>query len=266
MNITRAVFFTCMIAFLVLITGLAAKAENINYKSSPGETRKTEAVREQARACYKAGKYDEAVTLFEKAAAADPGDASIWLDIGLVHMARKENESAEAAFRKALEVDTGNARAHLNLGVLALNREDFTTAEAEFQAAIKLRPGWPEALANLGGLYLKQGKKDEAMKEFQAALDADPKFLIALYNMAVLHKQNHDWKKAQETYGRILEIDPGAPMAHLEVAALYTNRLEQPAKAIYHYQRFLDLSPPGPMREKVRRSIQNIGGAETSTE
>jgi LysM repeat protein len=67
--------------------------------------------------------------------------------------------------------------------------------------------------------------------------------------------QAYDFAGAIESFERAIEVNPRNASAHFELGVLYDQRVNDPATAIYHYQRFLRLRPESPMADNLRQRI-----------
>jgi tetratricopeptide (TPR) repeat protein len=65
----------------------------------------------------------------------------------------------------------------------------------------------------------------------------------------------NDIAGAIEGYKRVIDKRPGLARAHLELALIYDTHLEDYVRAIYHYERYLELRPNAQEREHVRGLI-----------
>jgi LysM repeat protein len=65
-----------------------------------------------------------------------------------------------------------------------------------------------------------------------------------------------DFKGAIESFEKALEANPKSASAHFELGWLYDQKETDPAAAIYHYERYLRLSPNSPKAEMVTNHIQ----------
>jgi LysM repeat protein len=64
-----------------------------------------------------------------------------------------------------------------------------------------------------------------------------------------------DYAGAIAAYQRALEVNPQSASAHFELAWLYDEKIPDPAAAIYHYGRYLELQPNAGNSETVRSRI-----------
>ncbi len=64
-----------------------------------------------------------------------------------------------------------------------------------------------------------------------------------------------DYRGAIDAFGRALEVNPHSASAHFELGWLYADKTSDPAAAIYHYQRYLELRPGAENAETVGQHI-----------
>lgn len=124
---------------------------------------------ESGNAAYDAGRYDQAVAAYEKAAALAPWSAVALLNEGNARYRQADFNGAMASFTQAAEAAasagdrTLAARSHFNLG------------NSAFQAGDLHRQDPKQALP----LY------EESVDHYRAALELDPQLLDAAYNLEV---------------------------------------------------------------------------------
>jgi tetratricopeptide (TPR) repeat protein len=170
-------------------------------------------------ALRKAGSHDEAMQVFERAAALAPtavGDESPHAQMADIALEKKDRKRAIAELTALFAVDFENldaaeqlaallkedgvndpaklrpvyerivalnpysGEARSSLGRVALQRNDYDFAAREFRTAIALKPIDPAvAHADLAESYLKSGKRDEAKRQALAALEIAPAYARA---------------------------------------------------------------------------------------
>lgn len=67
--------------------------------------------------------------------------------------------------------------------------------------------------------------------------------------------KNLDFTGAVESFEKAVEVNPRSGPAHFELGWLYDQKEADPAAAIYHYERFLKLSPNSGKEEMVKTRI-----------
>jgi LysM repeat protein len=88
---------------------------------------------------------------------------------------------------------------------------------------------------------LPSGPKDEEKEQF---------FLAGKSRVNTM-----DFKGAIESFEKAVEVNPKSAPAHFELGWLYDQKESDPAAAIYHYQRYLKLSPNSGKEEMVKSHI-----------
>lgn len=99
------------------------------------------------------------VSFWENAAAASPGRATNWSDLGAMYLLDGRPDSARGAFLKALELDPRCDSAAFNLGVLAMAAGDARSAESWWLRTVEINPLYLDARHNLTLLCLGRGDR-----------------------------------------------------------------------------------------------------------
>lgn len=124
-------------------------------------------------------RWKQALTAYQKAAAADPKSARALSLCGLANLRLGERDAAAQAFTGALAIDPAEASAHIGLGGLALEARDAGAALAWLDAMPQ-----PEAAVVRGRALLLRGSEQDAeaaLAEARAALTALPASVEARY-------------------------------------------------------------------------------------
>lgn len=66
-----------------------------------------------------------------------------------------------------------------------------------------------------------------------------------------------NYKEAAQYFEEFLNVCPRSPLTHYELASIYNDNLDDPLKAVYHYQRYLELDKNSPDAENVAKFIEN---------
>ena len=96
----------------------------------------------------------------KKARKAGRQDADIYVNLGMVELARGENGKAMAAFKASLDIDPDHLAANYNIGSLALAHRDYQLAAKAYLVVARAYPEDPEIQASLG--YAFQGLQEHA--------------------------------------------------------------------------------------------------------
>jgi protein O-mannosyl-transferase len=136
---------------------------------------------EEGLILMQAKRWTEAQAALLRAVAITPDDANVLNALGLLAWQHAGNlDEAAAYFSRALsvhtEADDFNASLHSNLGAIYGEQGRFSDAIAEFKIAIQITPNDPEYLTNLGTAYAAIGRLRDARRELEAAIAAAPDY------------------------------------------------------------------------------------------
>lgn len=177
--------------------------------------------------CAEGGRFDEALALLQRAAAAAPASPMIHNNLGSIHLLQGDLSRAAACYERALQIDPGLVEAQQNLGVVLRRLGRHAEAINWLNRAIMARPGLLEARCNLAGALLDSGQGEQARSELEAALRLNP-----------------DYPPAHEWMGRVCA------------------KLGQREPAIRHLRRFLELAGPRGEASEARLLLANLGAGE----
>ena len=118
----------------------------------------------------RAGKKDEAIAEYEKAAQFNPSDLDSQVNLATAYLERGRAGDAERVFKWILATDSDHAAAENGLGLIAIERRDSAAARGYFERAVQLDPDMLEAQLNLGLIYEMAGDRARARSCFKAFL------------------------------------------------------------------------------------------------
>jgi tetratricopeptide (TPR) repeat protein len=153
---------------------------------------------------FKRGEYPWALSLLQECSTSPflQREPEVFYHLGMTHYMLGEEQPAILAFQRALELN-----------------KDF--------------PGKDEAQRRLDRLSMKAPSADPAtLRELEKELAAQPGDPILLARMALAYEQTGAFDKAAAIYEQTLKRNPKNTSAALKLAQLYSERLNQPAKAM----------------------------------
>src|SRR6185436_19591758 len=151
---------------------------------------------------------DRALQELQEAFNKEPGKGQIYIDIGQVHMSKRDFKAAEEAFRKALAIDSKLFRARIALAQLYIVTGEQDKAEQELLAATKADPENENLLHLLGIFYSRTRQLDDFESLYQDLLKRKPDSLVAKKRLAELYLTKNDAKKAKDYIEQILKAAP----------------------------------------------------------
>jgi tetratricopeptide (TPR) repeat protein len=121
-----------------------------------------------------------------------------------------------------------------------------------YQMAINADPSSFDAHYNSALLAFQIGDLARSLPGWEWALAIEPDSLNARYNFALALKQAGYAHDAASELEKILEGKPADSRAHLSLANLYAQQLNERDKARKHYLRLLELDPRNPQASAIR--------------
>jgi tetratricopeptide (TPR) repeat protein len=245
--------------------GLAYKEQGLyNYalrsfkKARKFKKRYFEALNNMANTLELKGKYYEAIRLFKRILKKKPGFAQAHNNLGIAYQRKGQLELAKESFIKVLQLDPYHLEAHNNLGIWYKNTGLYDKAIEEFKQVLTLKPDYAEVHCNLGAVYNNKGWYDEAINEFKEALRLKPHFVDAINNLGNAYKGKGWYNQAIEAFKKTLEINQDLAIPHLNLALIYLYQKNDNKKALYHFERALEIEPNFPQADAIKEKIEEI--------
>jgi tetratricopeptide (TPR) repeat protein len=148
--------------------------------------------------------------------------------------------------------DRPGAEKFFNLGAQAHRDGKLTSAITEYLVAVKTDPAYFEAHYNLGLAAFEAGNLPRSLSAYEQALSIKPTDSNTRYNFALALQQAGHVRDAANELEILLTASPRETRAHLTLAQLYAQSLNQKSRAREHYQRVIDLDPKHPQATPIR--------------
>jgi Tfp pilus assembly protein PilF len=162
-------------------------------------------------------------------------------NLGVFYQGEGKLKEAKEEYEKVLSLAPSHVEAHNNLGVVYKDLGKLDMAIAKYRKAITLDPQYRKARSNLAtALYLK-GDLESSISESRSAIVLDPNDLEGYNILGLIYKKQNKTQEAIEMFRKALAIDPGHPQTHYNLAMMLEELGNLPG-AIFHYQKFVDLS------------------------
>lgn len=179
-----------------------------------------EALRLLGQALARAGQFDRAVEILERARELASDDVEIATELGLAYLEVADLAGAEAELRRALERDDLAIAARSALGrVLEIAGREEEAAQV-YREALSLLPSFGEVAYALAELERRRGRLDAAIEVQVDLLTLDPYHLDILCQLGEVLLEAGRSEDAEFAFRRVLRLDPGHEGALQGVAAL----------------------------------------------
>ena len=190
-----------------------------------------------ATQAMQSGRYEEAARLYQGLVQKDPGNAQVWMSLGMAQLRLGAADQAVEALSRTTDLKPDLANAHMFLGI-AYSQENKLAAAAEaLQQEIRLQPDSAEAQMWLGVVELKAGHPELATEPLDHAAALAPKDLSILEYRGQAHSD-----VAHDSYAAMARIDPDSWHVHKVQGHLYAMQ-NQHAEAIAELQKALKGAP-----------------------
>ncbi len=136
-------------------------------------------------------------------------------------------------------------RVYYKKALTALYDDDLDKAETILIQLIDSNPDFAGPQANLALVYYKKGAYKKAKNEIKKTLELNPDLPEALNLSGMLEIEDGNIQQARELYLKALVLNDEYANAHHNIALLYDIYFQDIEKAIYHYQRYLELTKTG---------------------
>ena len=242
-------------ALLMLDSGQWAKArEQLEWilKRSPNHVR---SLFNLGRAVYAQKDYDAALKHYYDAIYLMRGDyPEAFLNVGLAHSARNENEAAVYAYQEAIRLRPAYPEAWYNLGLIYLDNKEYDNALNAFQSALEYDKNYAQAWFNIGVIYARLNKNDLAIDAYKTALAIRPDYQFAKLNLAIRFVKNKQYGDAISLYRSVLEEDDSYATAWYNLGLAYRETKDY-AAAELAFRKLLTLEPDS---MKAHRALARV--------
>lgn len=127
-------------------------------------------------------------------------------------------------YRSVLAEDPHNLAANIGLGNALFDAGQWRDAIKYYDQALRLNPHNADVVTDKGTCYRNLGMTDEALREYEHAITIDPTHQNALYNLGIV----------------------------------YSHEKKNGAKAVYYWQKLLDIAPKHPQADYIHATIDNF--------
>jgi len=122
---------------------------------------------------------------------------------------------------------------------------DVNLAEAALLKAIEFSPDQPNAYLLLANLYVEAGKQQSALDRLNALVSKTSN-ASGYMQIGVIYDSMKDYPKARDAYEKAISINPDFTPALNNLSYLYSERLNDPDKALPLAKKAADMAPGDP--------------------
>jgi tetratricopeptide (TPR) repeat protein len=195
--------------------------------------------------------FEAAVREYEAILEIDPYDANIYLRLASIYIYNIKDAERADFYAKGYGVLISKDKSSVGVsGEGALSRavnekivltEKLNEADQKLSQKVKQKHAQAGDLNEVFGTY-----REKALKRH--------------YNLAIIYENSGRYREAAAEYEKTLELDPDDADVHYNLAIVYDDYLQDNEKAVFHYRRYLDLSPDAPDRGMVSEWMEEAKG------
>jgi len=219
----------------------------IKIKSEAELAKDAEATAAYSKAieAQKAGSFDDAIALYNKALAIQPANADYNYGLGTCYQQKGDMDSAISWYQKALAIAPANA--------------DFKKAIKDANI-LKAGPLVKQA-------YDKQTAGDipAAIQLYTQATQLDPDNGSIYMNLGVAYQSTDDFQHAGEAYVKAFELDPKGSVDALYLAATIDENFNRGTQALNRYLTYLKQAPKGTYAAQANDRVKALSQNPTAT-
>jgi tetratricopeptide (TPR) repeat protein len=189
---------------------------------------------------------DRSLEQYNKAVTLSPNAAHLWNEKGNAHLARGEDDQAEAAYLHSLEIDPRFDQTYMLLADFYERRELYDKSIAILEQGLEYLPGRAQLYSYMGVAKARAGDYQGAIDANLEVLEMQPGNLGAMRNVAVLYRDMGDIDKAIEWAEQAISVTPAGSIDEIKnqrnlAAQIYEQAgMIDPAIAQYEQLRQVD--------------------------
>jgi tetratricopeptide (TPR) repeat protein len=213
-------------------------------------------------AAYKAKKYLDATTLFERYTVEKPDNAWGHFMLGLSAWKGGDLPKSEKAFNAALSIDRDHLKSLVNLSRVLIEQKRFDDALDTLMRAGDIEPTSNEVQRLLGRAYHAQGRTDDAVEAYRQAIELDEKDVWSMNNLALLFLERKRADEAMPLLLKAVELrkDVAAFHNNLGMAFEHTRRFKEAAEA------YNDALSADPGYEKAKQNLARVEAVKVNVD
>ena len=211
------------------VTESPAIGEHRDNNAPLQDTRTIAQLMQNAIEHHGAGRYREALTLYDQALVMAPDEPEIYHMKGVALAQDGAIDEGLDVIRHAINLKDDSVDYHNNLGVFLREARRFKEAETALRRAIEIAPGHLPAYASLAGVLDEMDRFDEAVAVCRDAVAVNPENDELHHNLGLQLHRAGEVKDAATVLARTVEMAPRAPEARNNLANVLMELGEQEA-------------------------------------
>jgi len=211
-------------------------------------------------AAYAAGKYGDAVKLFDQYTEQKPKNPWGHYMLGLSAWKAGDFEKSEKSFNEALRLEPDHFKSLLHLSRLMIDQKRYEDALVRLTHAGELGPQSADVQRLLARAYSGYGKTDEAVAAYRRTIELDTRDAWAMNNLGFLLIEKERYDEALPVLQKAVSLQKSVAVFHnnLGMALEHTGNIKG-AAAEYRTALIVESG-----YEKAKENLTRIEGGKTT--
>jgi tetratricopeptide (TPR) repeat protein len=201
---------------------------------------------ERAKAALIARDYSLAAKIYKNLILEEPENVDYKMQLGNLYVKAGKDDQALTLFKQVEKVDNENLDALIAISGIYRRQKKFEESVAFLEQALVICEENPRTRAkisyNLGFTYRQMGNYDEAIKCFEEVVEDNPSDVLANNHLGAIYAFKGNHTKAIEAYNRGLKYDANHPILQFNIAKSYAE-IGEISKAQSFYEGALRAKP-----------------------
>jgi superkiller protein 3 len=235
-----------LLLFVLFVTAVAARADGVptnavgpSLQDGKGDA---DSYFRQALEYQRAGRYKEAVELYQRVIRLSPNAEGAYYNMGLAYASLGQLQEALAAFRQTVNIDPKHYQAYWGAGNVYLAAKQYADAASAYEHSVGINPNFADGYVGLGNARFSQRQYREALGEYNRALQLEPNNGFAYRGLGLAYYNLKQFADALAALQRSAQVTPNDPDVYDLLGAIY-NELGRPEDAVAASRRAISLRP-----------------------
>jgi len=154
------------------------------------------------------GKYEEAISYFDKVILSNPEYAEVWINKGVALGKMGKHHDEVSCYDKALELKTEDAIVWYDKALALDSLGRYEESLLCYEESIKLNPKHTSSWCGKGVILTLLGRYQEAARCYDEALKLNPRDFVSLTNKGIIFAKLGKYKEAKECAQGALKVNP----------------------------------------------------------
>lgn len=188
------------------------------------------------------GKYEAALTYYQKATQANPDDPDTWYGLGSCYIGLNQPDDAIDAYNQSIAANPDNATSHFVLAMYYKVLEQYQEAIPSLLKVIHIDPENVQAQFELADAYAELNRTEEQIDSYKRILELKPDHVPTLHLMGRTVGQIGRYEEALDFLNKASALEPDNARIHFDLGVTY-HLINRPKEELRAYTRAIRANP-----------------------